>query len=128
MRGRGSGRVSKAEEPLGNFLQGVEEANHRDVNQTLLGHSYGSLVAGQTMSTHIDLPVDNATMVGSPGPGGEHGKDLNIPADHVVAATAKNDLINLAPPPAGPLAPLNPKAYMELFDIRARSHKARLPG
>lgn len=97
--------ADKAEEPLGNFLQGIEEANHRDVNQTLLGHSYGSLVAGQTMSTHIDLPVDNAIMVGSPGVGVDHAKDLNIPADHVFAATAKNDLINLAPPLAGPLAP-----------------------
>ncbi|MER5850373.1 alpha/beta hydrolase [Streptomyces sp. NPDC002012] len=116
--------ADKAEEPLGNFLQGIEEANHRDsgVNQTLLGHSYGSLVAGQTMSTHIDLPVDNAIMVGSPGVGVEHAKDLNIAADHVFAATAKNDLINLAPPPAGPLAPLNPKAYMELFDDHSIVH------
>jgi hypothetical protein len=114
--------ADKAEEPLGNFLQGIEEANHHDVNQTLLGHSYGSLVAGQTMSTHIDLPVDNAIMVGSPGVGVEHAKDLNIPADHVFAATAKNDLINLAPPPAGPLAPLNPKAYMELFDDHSIVH------
>ncbi|MGY3055820.1 uncharacterized protein YukE [Streptomyces sp. TE3672] len=114
--------ADKAEEPLGNFLQGIEEANHRDVNQTLLGHSYGSLVAGQTMSSHIDLPVDNAIMVGSPGVGVDHAKDLNIPADHVFAATAKNDLINLAPPPAGPLAPLNPKAYMELFDDHSIVH------
>lgn len=114
--------ADKAEEPLGNFLQGIEEANHRDVNQTLLGHSYGSLVAGQTMSTHIDLPVDNAIMVGSPGVGVDHAKDLNIPADRVFAATAKNDLINLAPPPAGPLAPLNPKAYMRLFDDHSIVH------
>lgn len=116
--------ADKAEEPLGNFLQGIEEANHRDsgVNQTLLGHSYGSLVAGQTMSTHTDLPVDNAIMVGSPGVGVEHAKDLNIPADHVFAATARNDLINLAPPPGGPLAPLNPKAYMELFDDHSIVH------
>ncbi|MFD5187447.1 alpha/beta hydrolase [Streptomyces sp. NPDC058357] len=114
--------ADEAEEPLGNFLQGIEEANHRDVNQTLLGHSYGSLVTGQTMSTHVDLPVDNAIMVGSPGVGVDHAKDLNIPADHVFAATAKNDLINLAPPPAGPLAPLNPKAYMELFDDHSIVH------
>ncbi|WP_020573044.1 hypothetical protein [Streptomyces sp. PsTaAH-124] len=45
-----------------------------------------------------------------------HAADLNIPADRVWAATAKNDLVNLAPPPAGTLAPLNPKAYMRLFD------------
>ncbi|MGW7356403.1 alpha/beta hydrolase [Streptomyces sp. NPDC054802] len=114
--------ADKAQQPLGNFLQGIEEANHRDVNQTLLGHSYGSLVAGQTMRDHLDLPVDNAIMVGSPGVGVDHAKELNIPTDHVWAATAKNDLINLAPPPAGPLAPLNPKAYMELFDDHSIVH------
>lgn len=111
-----------AEKPLGTFLQGIEEANHGEVNQTLLGHSYGSLVAGRTMSTHIDLPVDNAIMVGSPGVGVDHAKDLNIPPDRVFAATAKNDLINLAPPPAGTLAPLNPKAYMRLFDDHSIVH------
>ncbi|MFF3533270.1 alpha/beta hydrolase [Streptomyces sp. NPDC002466] len=114
--------ADRAEKPLGNFLQGIEEANHRDVNQTLLGHSYGSLVAGQTMSTHLDLPVDNAIMVGSPGVGVDHAKDLNIPPDRVFAATAENDLINLAPPPAGTLAPLNPKAYMRLFDDHSIVH------
>ncbi|MFF8912201.1 alpha/beta hydrolase [Streptomyces sp. NPDC015032] len=95
MRRRPSGPTSP-KEPLGNFLQGIEEASHRDVNQTLLGHSYGSLVAGQTMSTHMDLPVGNAIKVGSPGVGVEHAKDPNVPADHVLAAAAKNDLINLA--------------------------------
>jgi alpha/beta hydrolase family protein len=108
--------ADKAQEPLSNFLTGIEEANSGDVNSTVLGHSYGTLVAGQTMRDNLDLPVDNAIMVGSPGVGVDHAKDLNIPADHVWAGTAKNDLINLAPPPAGPLAPLNPKAYMELFD------------
>ncbi|WP_052713469.1 alpha/beta hydrolase [Streptomyces katrae] len=113
-----------AKEPLGNFVQGIEEANHRDsgVHQTLLGHSYGSLVVGETMSTYMDLPVENAIMVGSPGVGVGHAKDLNIPPDHVFAATAKNDLINVAPPPAGPLAPLNPKAYMRLFDDHSIVH------
>ncbi|WP_405708809.1 alpha/beta hydrolase family protein [Streptomyces xanthophaeus] len=116
--------ADEAKEPLGGFIQGIEEANHRDggVNQTLLGHSYGSLVVGQTMSMHMDLPVDNAIMVGSPGVGVDHAKDLNIPADRVFAATAQNDLINLAPPPAGPLAPLNPKAYMEFFDDHSIVH------
>ncbi|MCX4581830.1 alpha/beta hydrolase [Streptomyces sp. NBC_01481] len=116
--------ADNAKEPLGNFIQGIEEANHRDsgVNQTLMGHSYGSLVVGETMSMHIDLPVDNAIMVGSPGVGVDHAKDLNIPPNHVFAATAQNDLINAAPPPAGPLAPLNPKAYMEFFDDHSIVH------
>ncbi|MBT2368071.1 hypothetical protein J7E88_22825 [Streptomyces sp. ISL-10] len=114
--------ADEAQEPLSNFVHGIQEANGGEVKQTLLGHSYGSLVAGQTLRDNLDLPVDNAIMVGSPGVGVDHAKDLNIPADHVWAATAKNDLINLAPPPAGPLAPLNPEAYMELFDDHSIVH------
>ncbi|MCT9087636.1 alpha/beta hydrolase family protein [Streptomyces sp. ASQP_92] len=105
-----------AKDPLSDFLTGVDTAHGGNVNSTVLGHSYGSLVAGEALRDHPELPVDNAIMVGSPGLGVNHAKDLNIPADHVWAATAKNDLINLAPPPSGALAPLNPKAYMHLFD------------
>ncbi|WSC92428.1 alpha/beta hydrolase family protein [Streptomyces sp. NBC_01754] len=105
-----------AEGPLSDFLTGIDTAHGGNVNSTVLGHSYGSLVTGEALRDHPDLPVDNSIMVGSPGAGVNHAKDLNIPTDHVWAATAKNDLINLAPPDAGPLAPLNPKAYMRLFD------------
>ncbi len=68
------------------------------------------------MRDHPNLPVDNAILVGSPGTGVNHAKDLNIPADHVWAATAQNDLVNMAPPQAGDLAPLNPNEYRRLFD------------
>ncbi|MEU1013016.1 alpha/beta hydrolase [Streptomyces sp. NPDC005890] len=105
-----------ARKPLSDFLTGIDTAHHGPVNSTLLGHSYGSLVAGETMRDHPDLPVDNAILVGSPGAGVDHAKDLNIGADHVWAATAKNDIVNLAPPPAGTLAPLNPMAYYRLFN------------
>jgi pimeloyl-ACP methyl ester carboxylesterase len=109
--------ADNAREPLSNFLTGLETAHHTGhANSTLLGHSYGSLVAGETMRDHPDLPVDNAILVGSPGTGVNHAKDLNIPADHVWAATAQNDLVNMAPPQAGALAPLNPNAYRRLFD------------
>ncbi|MFE7114496.1 alpha/beta hydrolase [Streptomyces sp. NPDC057654] len=105
-----------AREPLSKFLTGIDTAHSGKAHSTVLGHSYGTLVAGETMRDHPHLPVDNAIFVGSPGVGVDHAKDLHLPADHVWSATAKNDLINLAPPPAGTLAPLNPKAYMRLFD------------
>ncbi|MCT7355120.1 alpha/beta hydrolase family protein [Streptomyces sp. 15-116A] len=108
--------ADNAREPLSNFLTGIDTTHNGNVNSTVLGHSYGTLVAGETMRDHPDLPVDRAILVGSPGVGVDHANDLNIGADNVFAATAKNDLVNLAPPPAGPLAPLNPKAYMRLFD------------
>ncbi|MFI1285037.1 alpha/beta hydrolase [Streptomyces sp. NPDC020858] len=36
---------------------------------TVLGHSYGTLVAGKALTEHSDLPVDNVIFVGSPGVG-----------------------------------------------------------
>ncbi|WP_030985997.1 alpha/beta hydrolase [Streptomyces sp. NRRL S-1813] len=99
--------------PLRDFLTGIDTAHGGNVNSTLLGHSYGTLVAGKTMRTHPDLPVDNAIFVGSPGVGVDHAKDLNIPADHVWSATAKNDPINLAPPLVGELPILD---NTKLFD------------
>ena len=55
------------------------------------------------MRAHPDLPVDNAVLLGSPGVGVDRAKDLNIPADHVWSATAKNDIIDLCPPLVGEL-------------------------
>ncbi|MGW3336553.1 alpha/beta hydrolase [Streptomyces sp. NPDC001009] len=108
--------ADEARGPLSDFLTGIDTIHDGNVNSTVLGHSYGTLVAGETMRDHPRLPVDNAILVGSPGVGVNHAQDLNLPADRVYAATAKNDLVNLAPPPAGALAPLNPKAYARLFD------------
>ncbi|WP_190130805.1 alpha/beta hydrolase [Streptomyces mashuensis] len=108
--------ANAAREPLANFLKGIQAANGRDVNSTLIGHSYGSLVAGETLRDNPGLPVDKAVFVGSPGVGVMHAKDLHLPPDHVFAATAKNDLINLVPPNPGRLAPLNPRAYARWFD------------
>ncbi|MGW1761623.1 alpha/beta hydrolase [Streptomyces mirabilis] len=108
--------ADNAREPLSSFLTGIDAAHGGHVNSTVLGHSYGTLVAGETMRDHPDLPVDNAILVGSPGVGVNHAHDLNIPADHVWAATAKNDMVNMAPPPAGQWAPLNPMAYWRLFN------------
>ncbi|MFE7318481.1 alpha/beta hydrolase [Streptomyces sp. NPDC057555] len=108
--------ADNARTPLSNFLTGIDVAHDGSVNSTVLGHSYGTLVAGETMRDHPDLPVDNAILVGSPGVGVDHAKDLNIPPDRVWAATAKNDLINLAPPQEGALSILNPMAYKRFFD------------
>ncbi|MEV8527887.1 alpha/beta hydrolase [Streptomyces sp. NPDC052000] len=108
--------ADNARESLSKFLTGIDTVNNGNVNSTVMGHSYGTLVAGETLRDHPGLPVDNAIFVGSPGVGVEQAKDLHIPAGHVWSATAKNDLINLAPPNPGMLAPLNPVAYEKFFD------------
>ncbi|MEU2687729.1 alpha/beta hydrolase [Streptomyces hygroscopicus] len=114
--------ADEARKPLNDFLTGIDTAHGGHVNSTLIGHSYGSLVAGETMRDHPDVPVDSAIAVGSPGMGVKHADDLNIPRDHMWAATARNDLINLAPPKAGFLAPLNPMEYVRLFDDHTIVH------
>ncbi|MGW7249581.1 alpha/beta hydrolase [Streptomyces decoyicus] len=108
--------ADSARNPLRDFLSGIDTVYDGNVNSTVLGHSYGTLVAGETLRDNPELPVDNAIFVGSPGVGVDQATDLKIPADHVWSATAKNDLINLAPPAAGPASILNPMAYKRLFD------------
>ncbi|MEU7063522.1 alpha/beta hydrolase [Streptomyces sp. NPDC046161] len=113
--------ANAAREPLSRFLTGVDTAHTGGpVNSTVLGHSYGTLVAGKALAGNPDLPVDNVIFVGSPGVGVEHAKDLGVAPDHVWSATAENDLINLAPSPnavaGGLLGPLWLPGAAELLD------------
>ncbi|MCX4691288.1 alpha/beta hydrolase [Streptomyces sp. NBC_01408] len=113
--------ANDAKEPLSRFLTGVDTAHTGGpVNSTVLGHSYGTLVAGKALAENPDLPVDNVVFVGSPGVGVDHAKDLGVPPDKVWAATADHDLINWAPSPnavAGAwLGPLYPPGLIELLD------------
>lgn len=113
--------ANAAKEPLSRFLTGVDTAHTGGpVNSTVLGHSYGTLVAGKALAGHPDLPVDNVIFVGSPGVGVEHAKDLGVAPDHVWSATAENDLINLAPSPnavaGGLLGPLWLPGAADLLD------------
>ncbi|WP_327383527.1 alpha/beta hydrolase [Streptomyces sp. NBC_01207] len=90
------------------------------MNSTVLGHSYGTLVAGKALAENPELPVDNVIFVGSPGVGVEHAKDLGVPPDKVWAATADHDLITWAPSPeavaGGWFGPLYPPGLIELLD------------
>ncbi|MFD9370836.1 alpha/beta hydrolase [Streptomyces sp. NPDC060020] len=113
--------ANDAKEPLSRFLSGVDTAHTGGpVNSTVLGHSYGSLVAGKALADHPDLPVDNVIFVGSPGVGVDQAKELGVPPDHVWSAVAENDWINVPPSPnalAGAwLGPLYPPGLIELFD------------
>ncbi|MBP0451142.1 hypothetical protein J5Y04_16570 [Kitasatospora sp. RG8] len=59
-------------------------------HNTLMGHSYGTVVVGFTMREH-NLPVDDVILVGSPGVGVNHAKDLNIDPSHVYVARGSED-------------------------------------
>ncbi|SCL40881.1 Alpha/beta hydrolase [Micromonospora pallida] len=66
--------------------------------QTVLGHSYGSLVVGTAAREH-GLAADALVFVGSPGVGVDHAADLRLPPGQVWASTAADDVIGLVRPP-----------------------------
>ncbi|MFI9330066.1 alpha/beta hydrolase [Kitasatospora sp. NPDC052868] len=59
-------------------------------HNTLLGHSYGTVAVGFAMRDN-KLPVDDVILVGSPGVGVSHAKDLNIDPSHVYVARGSED-------------------------------------
>lgn len=85
---------------LHRFQEGLR-ATHEGpaAQQTVLGHSYGSLVVGMTARDH-GLAADSLVFVGSPGVGVDHAGDLRLPAGQVWASTAHNDVIQYAAPSA----------------------------
>jgi hypothetical protein len=59
--------------------------------QTVLGHSYGSLVVGKAATGALD--ADRVVFVGSPGVGVDSAAQLELPADRVFASTSISDPI-----------------------------------
>jgi hypothetical protein len=70
-------------------------AAHPAVAITLIGHSYGSVVAG-LVAPNLPAQVVDIVAIGSPGMGVWHAADLHTPA-HVWAGTAAGDWIRWAP-------------------------------
>lgn len=92
-----------AEHGLRNFQDGLGAAHDSGpMNTTVVGHSYGTTVVGQT-ARDLGLPADNVVMVASPGVGVQHANDLHldgIAADqvgrHVYSTKALTDPIPIA--------------------------------
>lgn len=73
-----------------------------DHHRMVVGHSYGSVVAGAAASIeHGGLAADDLVVVGSPGMGVDHVSDLALDSDdpQVHAATAVGDPISLTTAP-----------------------------
>ncbi|WP_422754593.1 alpha/beta hydrolase [Micromonospora sp. WMMD708] len=66
--------------------------------QTVLGHSYGSLVVGSAARDH-GLAADALAFVGSPGVGVDRAGALGLPPGQVWSSTASDDVIRLVEPP-----------------------------
>jgi hypothetical protein len=78
---------------LRRFQEGLRATHDGpDGRQTVVGHSYGSLLVGKAATTP-GLAADDVVFVGSPGVGVESVHDLAVPAGHVWSSTARNDVI-----------------------------------
>ncbi|WP_422743765.1 alpha/beta hydrolase [Micromonospora sp. WMMD754] len=95
----GARQAEDAGPALHRFQEGLR-ATHEGppARQTVLGHSYGSVVVGAAARDH-GLGADALVFVGSPGVGVDHATELRMPAGQVWAATAPDDVIRLARPP-----------------------------
>lgn len=84
-----------ATDDLNSFMNGLDAAHQgEDSHTTLMGHSYGSTVAGDTMRTHEGV-ADELITVASPGTTANSAEELNIDEDHIWSTTAEGDAIEL---------------------------------
>ncbi|RKN44533.1 hypothetical protein D7223_19300 [Micromonospora endolithica] len=89
----GPGRAVDAGPALHRFQEGLRATHDGPPGrQTVLGHSYGSLVVGATARDH-GLAADALVFVGSPGVGVAHAGELGVPPGQVWASTAPDDVI-----------------------------------
>jgi pimeloyl-ACP methyl ester carboxylesterase len=76
----------------------------RPTQVTLVGHSYGSLVAAVTVD-RLPGAVDDLVVIGSPGLGVGRARDLRLPPGHVWVGAASADEVShtswFGPDPAG---------------------------
>ena len=95
----GARQAEDAGPALHRFQEGLRAAHEGSpARQTVLGHSYGSLVVGAAARDH-GLSADALVFVGSPGVGVDHATELRMPAGQVWSSTAPDDVIRLARPP-----------------------------
>ncbi|HEY0001357.1 MAG TPA: alpha/beta hydrolase [Actinoplanes sp.] len=92
-----SARQAEAAAPgLRRFQEGLRASHDGPAaRQTVLGHSYGSLVVGKAAATP-GLAADSVVFVGSPGVGVDSAAELRVPPGEVWASTSRSDIIQYA--------------------------------
>lgn len=102
----GSGApAARGATPLVNFQQGLRVSHEGATpsHNTVVSHSYGTVVTAEAASGHRELDADDVVFVASPGLGGPHdvgglhlaGPDDRPNSERVWATVAGNDWINL---------------------------------
>ena len=90
-----AGDVHSFVEHYADQLRDNDSSSGSDRTLTLVGYSYGSLVAG--LAARQGLPVDSVVFVGSPGTGAHDVEDLRIkPGGKVYAVMGTSDPIRVA--------------------------------
>lgn len=99
------GRAVAGAPSLDSFQSGLR-TTHEGVTRsrnTVIGHSYGTLLVGESASHGRTLDADNVVFLGSPGVGVDHASDLRLTgiapedtADHVYTSRADHDVIKYA--------------------------------
>jgi len=83
---------------LSTFESGLRVTATGEPHETLLGHSYGSVVIGAAARMG-GLHADDVILVGSPGTGVRHATDLGVTPGHVWASAARYDVVPRLPKP-----------------------------
>jgi hypothetical protein len=102
------------------FEQHLKTVNPR-AHHTVLGHSYGSVVASQAAARHGMRP-DDLVLIGSPGTGLKHASQTGIESGHVWAGADSQDPISrlassLTPDFGG--SPVRPSFGAQVFGAEA---------
>ncbi|MDA2811083.1 alpha/beta hydrolase [Nocardiopsis sp. RSe5-2] len=93
------GKADDGKDDLQDFQYGLRVTHEGDAsNNTLIGHSYGSVVVGHAARHDSGVDVDNIILVGSPGVGGPV-EDMNFGGDieDIHIAMSDEDWINKSP-------------------------------
>ncbi|MGW1818882.1 alpha/beta hydrolase [Streptomyces sp. NPDC002125] len=95
----GDERAETGGRAFSSFMGGLSATNvHDNPHMTAIGHSYGSRTVGSaTQQDGGIVGVDDIILVGSPGVGVDHARDLGVERDHVFVGAAENDLVTKAP-------------------------------
>ncbi len=87
------GRAKSGAAALQRFTAGLRSTAGARQHVTVIGHSYGTLVAG--IAAREGLATDDLVLLASPGVEASHASQLHLPAGHVWAARTFDDPIQL---------------------------------
>ena len=89
----GDGAAEEGADLLAADVLAVQAAREVTPHLTVVGHSYGSTTTGTALRDHV-TGVDEAVLVGSPGPNVEHASELHMPAGHVYVGASSRDPVS----------------------------------